>query len=78
MPKTFNIYCDESTHLQYDAKPFMLISYVSSAYPQIKQHNQHIKMLKEKHRFKGEIKWSNVSKAQYPFYAELIDYFFAT
>lgn len=78
MSKTFNIYCDESTHLQYDGKPFMLISYVSCAYPQIKQHKEHIKLLKQKHKFKGEIKWSNVSKGQYPFYADVIDYFFAT
>ncbi len=78
MSKTFNIYCDESTHLQFDEKPFMLISYVSCAYPQIKQHKEYIKLLKAKHKFKGEIKWSNVSKSQYPFYADVIDYFFAT
>lgn len=38
MSKTFNIYCDESTHLQNDNKPYMIISYVSCAYPQIKIH----------------------------------------
>ncbi len=78
MSKTFNIYCDESTHLQHDGKPFMIIAYVSCAYPQIKQHKEHIKLLRAKHKFKGEIKWSNVSKSQYPFYADVIDYFFAT
>ncbi len=78
MSKTFNLYCDESTHLQYDNKPYMLISYVSCAYPQIKQHKEYFKLLKAKHKFKGEMKWSNVSKSQYPFYADVIDYFFAT
>lgn len=78
MSKTFNIYCDESTHLQHDGKPYMLISYVSCAYPQIKQHKEHFKLLKAKHKFKGEMKWSNISKSQYPFYADVIDYFFAT
>lgn len=78
MSKTFNLYCDESTHLQFDEKPYMLISYVSCAYPQIKQHKEYFKLLKAKHKFKGEMKWSNVSKSQYPFYADVIDYFFAT
>ncbi|MFA7418395.1 MAG: DUF3800 domain-containing protein [Melioribacteraceae bacterium] len=78
MSKTFNMYCDESTHLQNDSMPYMIIAYVSTAYNQLKQHNQHIKLLKEKHKFKGEIKWANVSKSQYPFYNELIEYFFAT
>lgn len=75
--KTFNLYCDESTHLQNDQMPYMLISYVSSAYNQLKQHKAHIKMLKDKHHFKGEIKWSGVSLSQYEFYADLIDYFFS-
>jgi len=76
--KTYNIYCDESTHLQNDGKPYMLISYISCAYNQLKQHKEHIKMLKKQHFFQGEIKWSNVSKSKYPFYTELIEYFFAT
>lgn len=78
MSKTFNIYCDESTHLLNDGMPFMIIAYVSTGYNQLKQHNEHIKMLKAKHKFKGEIKWTSVSKSQYPFYAEIIEYFFAT
>lgn len=78
MSKTFNIYCDESTHLQNDGMPYMLIAFTSTGYNQLKQHNQHIKMLKAQHKFKGEIKWSNVSKSQYPFYSDLIEYFFAT
>lgn len=78
MSKTFNLYCDESTHLQNDTHPFMLISYISCAYPQVKQHKEYIKLLRAKHKFKGEMKWSNISKSQYPFYADVIDYFFAT
>jgi hypothetical protein len=78
MGKTYNIYCDESTHLQNDGMPFMIIAYVSTAYNQLKQHNEHIKMLRAKYMYKGEIKWSSVSKSQYSFYSELIEYFFAT
>lgn len=76
--KTFNFYCDESCHLESDGKPYMLISYVSTAYNQIEIHQQQIKALKEKHNFKAEIKWQKVSHSKYGFYADLIDYFFAT
>lgn len=77
-PKTFNFYCDESTHLENDGFPYMMISYVSSAWNQTKIHSQFIYALREKHRFKGEIKWSKLSESNYLFYSELIDYFFAT
>jgi len=76
--KTFNFYCDESTHLENDGFPYMIIAYVSSAWNQIKLHSQYIYHLREKHHFKGEIKWSKLSESNYPFYSELIDYFFAT
>ncbi len=78
MNKTFNFYCDESTHLENDEHPYMLLSYVSTPYNQLKMHNEHIRELKRKHFFKGEIKWSALSKSQYPFYNDLIEYFFAT
>lgn len=78
LQKTFNFYCDESTHLENDGFPYMIIAYISSAWNQVKLHSQHIYHLREKHHFKGEIKWSKLSESNYPFYSELIDYFFAT
>lgn len=78
MSKTFNIYCDESCHLENDHKPFMLLGSVSSAYNQIKRHTQRINDLKKKHNFYGEIKWANVSISKSHFYKELLDYFFDT
>ncbi len=77
MANTFNFYCDESCHLQHDRQPFMLIAYLSSAYNQVKLHHENIRNIKKKHNFQHEIKWSSVSKSRYPFYAELIDYFFS-
>lgn len=76
--KTFNFYCDESCHLENDKMPHMIISYTSSAYNQVKLHSANIRALKLKHFIRGEIKWSALSKSQYPFYSDLIDYFFAT
>jgi hypothetical protein len=78
MDKTFNIYCDESCHLENDHKPFMFLGSISSAYNQVQLHTAQINELKKKHNFYAEIKWSKVSQSKFHFYAELIDYFFAT
>lgn len=76
--KTFNIYCDESCHLENDNKKYMIIGSISSAYNQVQLHSQRIKEFKEKYGFYGEIKWSKVSSSMNDFYLDLIDYFFAT
>lgn len=78
MSKTFNIYCDESCHIENDHKNFMLLGCVSAAFNQVKRHTSRIKQLKKKHNYYGEIKWSNVSNSQLLFYKELVDYFFDT
>jgi hypothetical protein len=78
MDKTFNIYCDESCHLENDHKDFMLWGAISSAYNQVRLHSAYINELKKKHRFYAEIKWSKVSQSKLHFYSELVDYFFAT
>jgi hypothetical protein len=78
MSKTFNIYCDESCHLENDHKNYMFLGKISSAYNQVKHHTEQIKELKKKHNFYGEIKWTNVSKSKIHFYMDLVDYFFYT
>jgi len=78
MSKTFNIYCDESCHLENDHKNYMVLGSVSSAYNQVKRHTERIKNLKNKHKFNAEIKWSKVSNSKLQFYKELVDYFFDT
>lgn len=78
MSKTFNIYCDESCHIENDHKKFMFLGSTSVAYNQVRFHTAQINELKKKHSFYGEIKWSKVSKSKLRFYLELVDYFFAT
>lgn len=77
MKKTYNVYCDESTHIENDGFPYMILSYVSSPYHLLKLHNKNIRELKMDHFYRGEMKWSSISKSQYPFYNEIIDYFFS-
>lgn len=76
MNKTFNIYCDESTHLIHDRHPYMLLGYVSIAYPQIRIAKEAIKNIKNKYSYKDEFKWTSVHQATYKVYAELVDWFF--
>ena len=76
--KTFNIYCDESTHMIHDGHPFMILAYVSIAYPQIKMAKEQIKSIKAKYHYDGELKWTNVHEATYPMYKEIVEYFFMT
>lgn len=78
MNKTFNIYCDESCHIEHDHKKYMFLGSVSCAYPQVERHTARIAELKKKHNFYAEIKWSNVSISKIKFYLDLVDYFFDT
>lgn len=78
MNKTFNIYCDESCHIEHDHKDFMFLGSISCAYPQVRRHTKRIDELKREHNFYAEIKWCNVSMSKVKFYLDLIDYFFDT
>ncbi|MEN6569634.1 MAG: DUF3800 domain-containing protein [Rikenellaceae bacterium] len=78
MGKTFNIYCDESCHLENDHKKFMFLGSVSCAYPQVERHSKRIAELKKEHNFYAEIKWTKVSHSKLYFYLDLVDYFFDT
>ena len=76
--KTFNIYCDESTHLEHDGHPYMLYGYVSIASNQIKICIEQIKAIKEKYGYTDELKWVNIHDKTYQVYKDLVDYFFLT
>ena len=78
MNKTFNIYCDESCHLENDHRDYMFLGSITSAYNQVQLHTSQINEIKKRHNFYAEIKWSKVSQSKFYFYSELIDYFFAT
>ena len=76
--KTFNIYCDESTHIVHDHHPYMVLSYVGINYGDIPSAREQIKAIRLKHNYYGELKWTNVHEATYPVYKDLVDFFFMT
>ena len=74
----YNIYCDESCHLQHDGNDIMIIGGVFCSKHNARKINKEIKKIEEKYNIKtAEIKWHKVSNNKVDFYAELIDYFFS-
>jgi hypothetical protein len=76
MSDLYNIYCDESCHLEHDRQPVMLFGAVICPRAEIRRLNNAILVLKDSHRAKGELKWNKVSPSRLAFYQELIEFFF--
>lgn len=78
MSQTFNIYCDESCHLEHDRQPVMVLGAVWCPSEKTREVASRIREIKTKHRLAPtfEVKWSKVSPAKQAFYMELLDYFF--
>ena len=77
---TYNIYCDESCHLENDRQNVMLLGGVWCAKDKTKETLKKIKEYKIKHGLKSnfEIKWTKVSPKKIDFYLDIVDYFFSS
>jgi hypothetical protein len=78
-PRTFNVYCDESCHLEHDGVPVMAWGAVSCPAENVRAIAEAIRALKAAHGLKPdfEAKWAKVSPAKAAFYLALIDLFLA-
>jgi hypothetical protein len=78
MSQTFNIYCDESCHMQNDGIPIMLLGAVWCPLTESRQVAIDIRNIKHTYglALDFEIKWTKVSNGQIGFYSALLDYFF--
>jgi hypothetical protein len=56
--RVFNIYVDESCHLENDGMPVMALGAVWCAKDETKRLNEALSVLKKKHKAQGELKWS--------------------
>jgi hypothetical protein len=78
MPVDYNIYCDESCHLENDKQNAMVLGAVWC--PKEKAHYifQDIRQIKNKNGLPSafEIKWNKVSPAMCHFYEEIVTYFY--
>ena len=75
--KKYNVYCDESCHLEKDASPVMILGAMYCPEEDKKQIYDDIRAIKKKHGISTyfEIKWTKVSESKIDFYLELLDYF---
>lgn len=73
----FNIYCDESCHLEHDRQPVMLFGAVWCPQEEIARFTEAIRNLKEKHHARGELKWSKVSASRESFFLDMVSLFFS-
>ena len=78
MAETYNIYCDESCHLEHDKSKVMALGATWCRSAESKDLARAISELAARHNARGELKWSKVSKSRHPYYVELTDLFFAT
>jgi len=78
MGQTYNIYCDESCHLENDGQKAMLLGAIWCPKEKTSEIFEKIRAIKKDHGLdkKFEIKWIKVSPAKERFYLNLIDYFF--
>jgi hypothetical protein len=79
MSQTYNIYCDESCHLEHDRQKVMVLGAIWCPLSRTAEINKRIRAMKARHGLAAdfEIKWTKVSKSKVGFYLELVDYFFA-
>lgn len=78
MSQIYNIYCDESGHLENDLEKVMVLGAVWCPQEKSREISIRIREIKNRHGLKAdfEIKWTKVSPAKKQFYLDVMDYFF--
>ena len=79
MSTVYNVYCDESCHLESDRQPVMVLGAVWCPLEKTREISGRLKEIKKKHGMgqEFEVKWTKVSGSKLRMYMEFIDYFFA-
>ena len=78
MALEYNIYCDESCHLQNDNNKAMVLGAVWCLRDKKQEIFKRLREIKVRHGLPAnfEVKWHKVSPAKVDFYINLVDYFF--
>jgi hypothetical protein len=79
MSGSYNIYCDESCHLEKDHQKAMVLGAVWCPSGSARRHYQKLREIKASHGMPAgfEVKWTKVSPAGIGLYRDWIDYFLA-
>ena len=75
----YNIYCDESCHLEHDQSTVMVLGSIWCPYTKIQEVNKEIANIKSTHNIPKnlELKWTKISPSKIELYSELLNYFFS-
>lgn len=78
MAEIFNIYCDESCHLERDNCAVMVLGAVWCKQTKAREISVRLREIKAKHELSPtfEAKWTKVSASKVAYYKEVVDYFF--
>ena len=76
--QTFNVYCDESCHLERDHQQAMVLGAVWCPLEKTREIAVRLREIKKSHGLSAdfEIKWTKVSPGRLSFYLHALDYFF--
>lgn len=76
--RLFNIYCDESCHLEHDNNRSMVLGGIWGPADKVKGINARIKDIIKKNNLSKtfEIKWTKISPSKIDFYLDLLDFFY--
>lgn len=79
MPDEYNVYCDESCHLERDGNDIMVLGALWCPKDKAQAISGRLRGIKALHGLSPsfEAKWTKVSPAQARFYLNLINYFFS-
>ncbi len=78
MNQIYNIYCDESCHLENDGKPVMVLGAIWCNHDKTRETALRLREIKIQHGLPAnfELKWTKVSPAKLDFYMDVLNYFF--
>lgn len=74
----YNVYCDETCHLEHDGINVMVLGAVWCPQDKLKEINQRIRKIKERNRVSPtmELKWTKISPAKINLYRDIVNYYF--
>lgn len=71
----YNVYCDESCHLEHDPWNIMVLGCVWLPAREVKKVSNRLRDLKLRYDYKWETKWTRVSPGALEMYQAILDYF---
>jgi hypothetical protein len=79
MTQMYNIYCDESCHLENSNQKVMTLGAIWCPIEKVKEISVRLREIKQHHNLKPnfEVKWTKVSPAKVQFYLDSVDHKFS-